>query len=397
MPKLVITEYHHSANQTTYLFTGLFEEMHLVEAHFEKKTRPSILGNIYIGRVQKVVKNLNAAFIEIQPGQNGYCNLEQEYHPVYIKKGTCPTMAQGDEVLVQVSRENIKTKLPALTTNLNFTGKYCVLTTGDKKLGISGKIRSEKRQTLQDLFADKITDDFGIIVRTNAKDASVDDILKEFSRLKQELEQLLSEARYRTCFSCLKQSEPEYMRTIQNTRYEQLEEIITDIPEIYEQIQEFQKEDALLRNISLTLYEDSMLSLSSLYNVSKQIERALDKRVWLPSGGYLVIEPTEALTVIDVNTGKDVNKRKKQEHFLKVNKEAARMAAKQLRLRNLSGIIIIDFIDMKQEEDRKELLSYLKKEVQLDPVPVQVVDMTKLELVELTRKKVSKNLKEQLT
>ena len=223
------------------------------------------------------------------------------------------------------------------------------------------------------------------------------DILKEFSRLKLELEQLLSEARYRTCFSCLKQSEPEYMRTIQNTRYEQLEEIITDIPEIYEQIQEFQKEDALLRNISLTLYEDSMLSLSSLYNVSKQIERALDKRVWLPSGGYLVIEPTEALTVIDVNTGKDVNKRKKQEHFLKVNKEAARMAAKQLRLRNLSGIIIIDFIDMKQEEDRKELLSYLKKEVQLDPVPVQVVDMTKLELVELTRKKVSKNLKEQLT
>ena len=208
---------------------------------------------------------------------------------------------------------------------------------------------------------------------------------------------MLSEARYRTCFSCLKQSEPEYMRTIQNTRYEHLEEIITDIPEIYEQIQEFQKEDALLRNISLTLYEDSMLSLGSLYNVSKQIERALDKRVWLPSGGYLVIEPTEALTVIDVNTGKDVNKKKKQEHFLKVNKEAARMAAKQLRLRNLSGIIIIDFIDMKQEEDRKELLSYLKREVQLDPVPVQVVDMTKLELVELTRKKVSKNLKEQLT
>ena len=102
MSKLVITEYHHSANQTTYLFTGLFEELHLVEAHFEKKTRPSILGNIYIGRVQKVVKNLNAAFIEIQPGQNGYCNLEQEYHPVYIKKGTCPTMAQGDEVLVQL-------------------------------------------------------------------------------------------------------------------------------------------------------------------------------------------------------------------------------------------------------------------------------------------------------
>ena len=335
--------------------------------------------------------------MEIENRTSCYFPYTKESNFLYTMPKKAPELRAGDELLVQVTREAIKTKAPCVSSNLNFTGKYCVLTTGDKKLGISGKIRSEKRQTLQELFADKITDDFGIIVRTNAKDASVDDILKEFSQLKQELEQLLSEARYRTCFSCLKQSEPEYMRTIQNTRYEQLEEIITDIPEIYEQIQEFQKEDALLRNISLTLCEDSMLSLGSLYNVSKQIERALDKRVWLPSGGYLVIEPTEALTVIDVNTGKDVNKKKKQEHFLKVNKEAARMAAKQLRLRNLSGIIIIDFIDMKQEEDRKELLSYLKREVQLDPVPVQVVDMTKLELVELTRKKVSKNLKEQLT
>lgn len=397
MAKLVITQYLQEANQTQYLFTGLFENQHLLEAHFEKASRPSILGNIYVGRVQKIVKNLNAAFIEIQPGQNGYCNLEQEYNPIYIKKGSCPVMAQGDEVLVQVSRENIKTKLPALTTNLNFPGKYCVLTTGNKKLGISAKIRSEKRQELQQLFEHKTTQDFGIIVRTNAKDASAKDILKEYQSLKQELEELLTQARYRTGFSCLKQSEPEYMQTIRNSRYEHLEEIVTDLPDVYTQIAAFQKEDALLQNIPLTFYEDPMLSLVSLYNVSRQIERALEKRVWLPSGGYLVIEPTEALTVIDVNTGKDIAKKKKQEHFLKVNKEAARMTARQLRLRNISGIIIIDFIDMKQEEHRKELLSYLKQEVQTDPVPVQVVDMTKLELVELTRKKVSKSLKEQLT
>lgn len=395
--KIIITEYETKQTKEKYLFTGLFTETRLIEAHFDRKTKPSILGNIYIGRVQKIVKNLNAAFIEIQPGVNGYYPLEQCKAPVYIKKINSPSMVQGDEVLVQIAKENLKTKLPVLSTNLNLTGKYCVLTSENKKLGVSAKIGSEKRKELTALFKDRPTGDFGIIVRTNAKNASAEDILKEYKALKEEFERILYDGKYRTCFSCLKKSIPEYLKVLQNIYYGQLTEIITDLPEICEEISEFKQGVSELDQVPVRLYDDKLLSLSALYNIEKQLERALAKKVWLPSGGYLIIEPTEALTVIDVNTGKSVAKKHPQEHFLAVNKEAAREAAAQLRLRNISGIIIIDFIDLKSKDAKKELLQYLTEAVKNDPVPVQVIDMTKLDLVELTRKKVSKSLPEQLT
>ena len=139
-----------------------------------------------------------------------------------------------------------------------------------------------------------------------------------------------------------------------------------------------------------------MLSLSKLYSLEGRLEAALRERVWLKSGGYLIIQPTEALTVIDVNSGKSIAKKKAQEHYLKINLEAAEEIALQLRLRNLSGIIIVDFIDMKSEEDNELLLKTLRTCIRADSVPVQVVDMTKLHLVEITRKKVKKTLAEQL-
>ncbi len=221
--------------------------------------------------------------------------------------------------------------------------------------------------------------------------------MEEFHRLCGELKQLVEQAGYRTCFSCLKQSPPEYLNVLKNSYYAGLNEIVTDIPEIYEDILGRMGEILDREGISVRLYEDPMLPLGALYNLDRQIIRGLDTKVWLKSGGYLIIEPTEALTVIDVNTGKSVTKKKPQEHFLKLNKEAAAEIALQLRLRNISGIIIIDFIDLKRKEDRAELMKTLAEAVGKDPVPVQVVDMTPLNLVELTRKKVSKSLKEQLT
>ena len=145
------------------------------------------------------------------------------------------------------------------------------------------------------------------------------------------------------------------------------------------------------------MYKDNLLPLAALYNLNKQTEDALQKKVWLKSGGYLVIEPTEALTVVDVNTGKSVTKKDRQEHFLKINLEAAEETAAQIRLRNISGIVIIDFINLEREEDQKTVMEHLRRCVREDSVPVQVVDMTRLNLVELTRKKVEKSLAEQLT
>ena len=173
-------------------------------------------------------------------------------------------------------------------------------------------------------------------------------------------------------------------------------EIITDEPELYDAMQAFLKEKKSPLEHCLRLYEDGQLSLDTCYGLSMRLMEALKERVWLKSGGYLVIQPTEALTVIDVNTGKSTTKRDVQEHYLKVNLEAAQEIAYQLRLRNISGIIIVDFIDMTSTEAKGQLMDALLGYTRLDPVPVQVVDMTKLNLVELTRKKVKKSLREQL-
>ncbi len=395
--RILITRYQSPRIKKTCLVTGILEGERLMEVHCEDPESPSILGNIYVGRVEKVMPDIHAAFVEINRGVKGYLPLEDCRNPVFIKKINSPSLVQGDELLVQVAKENLKTKLPVLTANISFTGSYLVLTTGNQKLGVSAKIRKEKKEELKALFADIPRDDFGIILRTNAKDADSGVLMEEFHRLCGELKQLVEQAGYRTCFSCLKQSPPEYLNVLKNSYYAGLNEIVTDIPEIYEDILGRMGEILDREGISVRLYEDPMLPLGALYNLDRQIIRGLDTKVWLKSGGYLIIEPTEALTVIDVNTGKSVTKKKPQEHFLKLNKEAAAEIALQLRLRNISGIIIIDFIDLKRKEDRAELMKTLAEAVGKDPVPVQVVDMTPLNLVELTRKKVSKSLKEQLT
>ena len=174
-----------------------------------------------------------------------------------------------------------------------------------------------------------------------------------------------------------------------------LSSIVTDDRGLYDQLKAYLKEEQPEDLEKLEFYDDSLLPLYKLYSLETVLDRALGKRVWLKSGGYLVIEPTEAMTVIDVNTGKYEGRKKMADTIRKINNEAAFTIAAQLRLRNLSGIIMVDFIDMEQEEDKKALLDCLKQAVSTDPVRTVVVDMTPLGLVELTRKKVRKPLYEQ--
>lgn len=384
--KLLITKL--TQNNITYIATALYSEKQLLELYLESTEQESILNNIYVGRVKDVVKNLNAAFIEIAPGKPCYYSLEECKNPFYVKKINSPRMVQGDEVVVQVVKENIKTKPPKVSTNLNFTGNYLVLTTENTSLGISKKLPAENRERLRQQLEACRNDKFGLIVRTNAASAELSEILKEYEALKQEYEQLTQNAMHRTCFSCLKKSPPEFLSIIKNLHQAELEEIITDEPEILTRLEQ--------AGIKAAFYEDKLLSLKSLYSLDARLKEALQEKVWLKSGGYLVIEPTEALTVIDVNSGKSVAKKNVQEHYLKINLEAAEEIAHQLRLRNISGIIIIDFIDMKEQTAKDELMLQLRQFVNKDSVPVQVVDMTRLNLVELTRKKVRKSLAEQL-
>lgn len=379
----------------SYLATAFYHQKQLLEVSLESLDNQNILGNIYVGRVKDIVKNLNAAFIEIAPGVPCYYDLDDLNNPLYVKKINSPRMVQGDEVVVQVIRESSGSKPPRVSTNLNFSGKYLALTSRKNSLGISRKLDAETKKRLKESIDFTEDCEFGLVIRTNAAHASEDEIAKEYHKLKQEYLTLKQTAKHRTVFSCLKRELPEYLHIIQDMKEGQLEDIVTDDKDIYEQVRQYLSQFAQQKYM-LRLYEDPMLSLNKLYSLESRLKDALHERVWLKSGGYLVIQPTEALTVIDVNSGKSIAKKKVQEHYLKINLEAAEEIALQLRLRNLSGIIIVDFIDMKSEENNELLMKTLRACVRTDSVPVQIVDMTKLHLVEITRKKIKRSLAEQL-
>lgn len=393
--KLIITNLSYQKKE--YIFSALYEDRRLVEVSAQPTENPGILGNIYVGRVKDIVKNLNAAFIEIAPGLPCYYPLDELVNPIFVKKINSPRLVQGDELYVQVEREAMKTKPPKVTTNLNFTGKYLVLTTGIHTLGISKKLDNETRVRLKSLIAPVKPEDFGVILRTESRDASREQLWEELNTLTAQARAYREKAAYQTCFSCIERQEPEFLSNLKNLCFRELEGIVTDDLELYRQLENYLEKHQPMDRSKLSYYKDELLSLSKCFSLEKKVQDALSERVWLKSGGYLVIEPTEALTVIDVNSGKSRAKKNVQEHYAQINREAAWEIAVQLRLRNISGIILIDFIDMTAPKDQDQLMEELRRAVQKDPTPVQVVDRTKLNLVELTRKKRKKSLREQLS
>lgn len=374
------------------LLTALFDEKEVLEIGLEEER--SILGNIYIGKVKNIVKNLNSAFVDYGEHQTGYYSLSDN-PTALLADGSIRPIKGGDEIVVQIAKDAVRTKDPVLTSNLNFTGKYAVLTSSKRQIGFSSKITdiAWKEQLKPQLEA--ITEgNVGLIVRTNAY-GEEDALLNEIQYLIERYQAVLEKAKYRTCFSLLYEAEPEYVKSLKNCREGSLGEIVTDQTDVYECVQEYvtlyQPE-----KITLRLYEDQLLSLHRLYSLETIMNEACQKRVWLKSGGYLIIEPTEAMVVIDVNTGKYTGKKNLEDTIRMTNLEAAKEICHQLRLRNLSGIIMIDFINMKHTEDKELLMNTLRRYAAQDPVKVHVVEMTQLDLVELTRKKEKKPLWEQL-
>lgn len=379
------------------IVSALFEDNDMVKVNLEPADR-GILGNIYVGRVKNVVKNIQGAFVEIEGGRMCYFSLKECVSPILVTSKRKAGIAAGDQLLVQVYREPIKTKAPYAVTNLSLTGKYVVLSHGKLGIGISGKITDAgERQRLRELLSPYESGTYGFVARTNAEKAGAEQIEHEVRVLQALYENLCSFGVHKSVFSCVYHAPFGYLCDIRDGYSKGLGEILTDDKEIYENIRDYlncyQPEDLE----KLRWYQDSLQSLEKLYSVDTKLNRALQRQVWLPCGGTLVIEPTEALTVIDVNTGKAIRGKKKvQETFFKVNMEAAAEAAKQIRLRNLSGIILIDFIDMESEDAKERLLSYLRDLVRQDPVKTVLVDMTPLGLVEITRKKTRKPLYEQV-
>lgn len=387
--KVLITKEEHS------VWTWEVEDSEVVEIHcspVEQNQKP-VLNSIYVGKVQNIVANIGAAFIDIG-GVNCYYDLSQAKHAFFTHKIGKKPLCIGDELVVQITREAAKTKAPTVSSNISFTGRYAVLTSGNTRIGASAKIPKLQREALKEKLQILKNEDYGIILRTNAKDAPFEVVLDEIQKLQKRYEHLKETAMHRTCFSCLEAAVKPYIADLKNVYLDGLQEIIVENEEVFEEVRSYLETEQPESLNLLRKYEDHMLSLTSLYNLRKVRERALSKHVWLKHGGYLVIEPTEALTVVDVNSGKDVSKKNTTESYLKINLEAAQEIAKQMRLRNLSGIILVDFINLDDEEAMQTLLKSFRYYLSKDPIQATLIDVTGLQLVEVTRKKVRKPLYE---
>ncbi len=381
MDKQYIITRLHDVTMGFLLVNGHPEEIHCYEGN-------SRIGNIYVGRVSNIVPNINAAFVDISKAESCYLSLEDYRGEKPIKT--------GDLIAVQVVKDKIKTKQATVTANISITGMHVIVQTNNT-IGVSSKIKDVQiRNMLKNLFTGVIQKfqtqkkcadiEYGGIMRTKAEQAASDTIENETIRLLCELDDIMHFAKYSTAYTCLRKSRPTYITDIDNQKDSGIS-LKTDLPEIIEACKTY-------GTALPELYQDAMISMSARYGLEKVLDKALSKRVYLKSGAYLIVEPTEALTVIDVNSGKAVKGNDAEEIRYKLNIEAAYEVARQLRLRNLSGIIIVDFISMKSEQKQKSLLDELNSAVTCDSVPVNIVDITRLGLVEITRKKVRRPLHE---
>lgn len=392
--RIVITR--ENLQEKEYIVTALFEDDRLAEVScdsVQETESPDLgLGNIYVGKIKQIAPKINAAFVEVVPGQMAYLPLGEVKEPMMVKQLRAGQLTENDEIVIQIAKEAVKTKLPTASTNITFQGNAVVLTTENKKLGISKKLENEKRKHFQELFAEIKDDRFGLIIRTIAGNYSDEQIFAEYQTIFDKFIRIENQYKHRTCYSCLYHAPSPYILEIKEKISKNIEKVVTDDTKIYEELQaEFSSTFE-----QIDYYEDQMLSLSALYGLKHKLQEALKERVWLKSGAYLVIQPTEALTVIDVNSGKCV-KGKEKDFYLNVNLEAAEEIVRQLRLRNISGICIVDFINMDTEEAKNALVRTLKQDLAKDTVPAVFVDFTMLGLVEITRKKVKKPLWEQVT
>ena len=360
------------------------------------------VGDIVIGKVHTIRKGIGAAFVSLGSGPDAYLSLDDAHEITYTSGDADTPLRVGDEILVQVTKEAYGSKALTVSANLMFTGRTVILMSGKRNLGVSNRIPAGRKKELRQLIEPLMPEGFGVIVRSAAENASVIEISEELSALSSSACEKLSVWKRRTCFSVVEQSDSQQVDFIHAFRREGIDEIVTDLPEEYDILTDFFERGKEADRLPVRLYEDPQMPLSNIYGIASQIEHALSRKVFLSSGAWIYIEHTEAMTVIDVNTGKNqaIHENRagsKSRAVLEVNMEAAGEIARQIRLRNLSGIIVTDFIDMDKEEDREALMQALRDQTADDPCSVHVVDLTALQLCEMTRKRVKRPLAEQLS
>ena len=399
------------------VLTALWEDGRILECTVDERI-PAFLGRIYLAKVDHIVNSIGGAFLSAGD-QKLYYSLKDNPLPIFVSCKREGMVTQGDEIVVQVTKEALKTKEACAGSALQIGGRYCVVMmepAGKQpktKILLSRKItdttfreeitkEAEAIERVQQLSKAVFQKGFSlsVMVRTNAAEVTSTLVIEEISSCCKQLQTVLDTAAFRSVGSCLWQPLPAYINAIRDTALNGLESIVCDNEELLNEVKTALDENGCGEGLTYSLYQDPSYPMRKCYNLDSAIDKALKSKVYLSSGAYLIIEQTEALVAIDVNTGKAIaaghKKESQDSYFYRINLEAAKEIMYQLRLRNLSGMILVDFINMTDHALEEALMEELSTLARKDPVYTRIVDMTALGLVEITRKKLREPLDKQL-
>jgi ribonuclease E len=383
---------------------GVLEGRTLVEHYVALPTddTTSIDGNIYLGRVQNVLPGMEAAFVDIGTPKNGVLYRGDVVHDPSEMEGKEPprierVLRNGQSIIVQVTKNPIGHKGARLTQEISLAGRFVVMVPDQPQTyGISKRLPDDERKRLRRILDRLRPADAGLIVRTAAEGATDDELERDLRRLSGQWQQISDLAKRAKPGSLLYKEPPLAIRLIREEFTKEYRGVVIDAPALYEEVRAYV--DAIAPELSdrVESYDPvaENLPLFEKFHVHEQLHKALDRKVWLPSGGSLVIERTEALTVIDVNTGKNVGTSNLEETVYRNNLEAAEAIARELRLRDIGGIIVIDFIDMEIKGNREAVEEQFRQALARDKTRTQVFPISELGLLEMTRKRVSEGLVE---
>lgn len=360
---------------------GIVENGRLMEYVVERNNSAQLVGSIFLGRVCNVVRGIQAAFIDIGFDKNAFLYL-----------GDKTGITEGQRVLVEITKDARGSKGPTATLDVSLAGRYAALLPEANYTGISRKITDSAERSRLKKIADEVTNGaVGAVMRTNAAGMPEEVLRADLQQLMADWQIIQARAKLARSPQVLHRELDISVRIVRDYLNACIDEVVVDSPAVYRRLQELLQNIAESRSCKLLLH-DKQTDIFSYYRLSDDIASISDRRIDLPSGGYLVIDYTEAMTVIDVNSGHFSGRENLVETVMQINREAADEIARQLRLRDIGGIIVVDFIDMDKKEYREEIMERLQQALRADKMKPCVQDMTVLNLVEITRKKARQNL-----
>ena len=370
---------------------ALLENGNLVEQYEEKDNSNRNEGNIFIGTVKDILPGMQSAFVDIGTEKNSFIHLKDILPQVDEKKGEKQeekdikdVVKINDKILVQVKKDSNAKKGARVSTHINLPSKYIVLMPNTEIITVSQKIEDKtERNRLIDIIKSNLPKGNGAVIRTSANGKSEEELVKDINYVFNKWKKILEISKKQNQEKLIYRSENIVHKMIIDLLDKDLKKIITNSKSEYDEIIAFQKEINSDNEITVELKKNE--DLLDMYDIKSQIEKTSNRKIWLNCGGFITIDKTEALTAIDVNTGKFTGKKDLEETIFKVNKEATIEISKQLRLRDIGGIIIIDYIDMK-DESKEKIMQLLKEFLNQDRAKTQIEGFTKLDLMELTRK-----------